>query len=100
VAPFLGRGEEFRMARVRTALATHPWLHGLWEPGYDGDRMQRYMNEGTVIDGVLLRVIELTGEPGDIVLMHCDSFHAAAPNRLSTPRMMLTEMVGPYRSRE
>jgi len=99
VAPFVGRGEDFRMVRVRTALAAHPWLHGLWEPGYDGDRIQRYMNDGTVIDGVPLRVVELTGDPGDVILMQCDSFHAAAPNRLTTPRMMLTGMISPHRSR-
>jgi hypothetical protein len=36
-----------------------------------------------------------TGEPGDVILMHSDTFHAAAPNRLTEPRMMLTEMISP-----
>jgi phytanoyl-CoA dioxygenase PhyH len=93
VAPYLDGGEEFRMPRVRAALAAHPWLRGLWEPGHGGDRVQRYMNDGTVLDGVPLRVVELTGEPGDVVLMHSDCFHAPAPNRLNEPRMMLTEMI-------
>jgi ectoine hydroxylase-related dioxygenase (phytanoyl-CoA dioxygenase family) len=39
------------------------------------------------------RVVELTGEPGDVVVMHSDCFHAAAPNRLAEPRMMLTGMI-------
>jgi len=39
---------------------------GLLRLDEDG-RIQRYMNDGTVIDGVPLRVVELTGEPGDIV---------------------------------
>jgi ectoine hydroxylase-related dioxygenase (phytanoyl-CoA dioxygenase family) len=51
------------------------------------------MIDGTVVDGVPLRVVELTGEPGDVVLMHSDCFHAAAPNRLAEPRMMLTDMI-------
>jgi hypothetical protein len=93
VAPFLDGGEAFRMPRVRTALAAHPWLRGLWEPGHGGDRVQRYMCDGTVVDGVPLRVVELTGEPGDVVLMHSDCFHAPAPNRLAEPRMMLTDMI-------
>lgn len=93
VAPYLDDGEAFRMPRVRAALAAHPWLRELWEPGHGGDRIQRYMRDGTVVDGVPLRVIELTGEPGDVVLMHSDCFHAAAPNRLAEPRMMLTEMI-------
>lgn len=100
VAPYLGLGEAFRMPRVRASLAAHPWLRGLWEPGEGGDRIQRYMNDGTVIDGVPLRVAELTGEPGDVILMHCDCFHAAAPNRLAEPRMMLTGMAGPGHSEQ
>lgn len=99
VAPYLGRGEVFRMPRVRASLAAHPWLRGLWEPG-GGDRIQRYMNDGTVVDGVPLRVTELTGQPGDVILMHCDCFHAAAPNRLAGPRMMLTGMLSPDRSQQ
>jgi hypothetical protein len=100
------------MGRVRDSLAAHPWLRGLWERGGnngedgsdggdggggsdDADRIQRYMNDGTVIDGVPLRVVELTGEPGDVILMRCDCFHVVAPNRLAEPRMMLTGMVGP-----
>jgi hypothetical protein len=86
-------GEAFRMPRVRAALAAHPWLRGLWEPGHGGDRIQRYMHDGTVVDGVPLLVVELAGEPGDVVVMHSDCFHTAAPNRLAEPRMMLTGMI-------
>jgi hypothetical protein len=93
VAPFLDGGEAFRMPWVRAALAEHPWLRGLWEPGHGGDRIQRCLRDGTVVDGVPLRVIELTGEPGDVVVMHSDCFHAPAPNRRAEPRMMLTEMI-------
>jgi len=100
VARYLGQGEAFRMGRVRASLATDPWLRGLWEPGDGGDHLRRYLNNETVIDGVPLRVTELTGEPGDIILMHCDTFHAAAPNRLNEPRMMLTEMVSPSRGEQ
>jgi Phytanoyl-CoA dioxygenase (PhyH) len=95
VAPYLSLGEAFRLDGVRTSLAAHPWLRGLWTPGPDGDRIQRYLNDGIVIGGVRLRVVELTGEPGDVILMHSDCFHAAAPNRLTEPRMMLTGMVAP-----
>jgi Phytanoyl-CoA dioxygenase (PhyH) len=95
VASYLGLGEAFRLDRVRTSLGGHPWLGGLWKAGDRGDRIRRYMNDGTVIDGVPLRVVELTGEPGDVILMHSDCFHAAAPNRLTEPRMMLTGMIVP-----
>ena len=99
-ASYLGCGEAFRMARVRASVAAHPWLRGLWEPVDGGDRIQRYMNDGTVVDGIPLGVVELTGEPGDVILMHCDCFHAAAPNRLTEPRMMLTGIVGRSRSQQ
>jgi Phytanoyl-CoA dioxygenase (PhyH) len=98
VAPYLDRGEAFRMPAVRASLAAHPWLHGLWEPGDGGDRIQRYMNDGTIVDGVPLRVVELTGKPGDVILMHSDCFHSAAPNHLAEPRMMLTGMIDPSRT--
>lgn len=98
VAPYLSLGEAFRLDRVRTSLASHPWLRELWTPGDGGDRMQRYTGPSST--GVPLRVVELTGEPGDIILMHSDSFHAVAPNRLTEPRMMLTGMAVPDRSQQ
>jgi ectoine hydroxylase-related dioxygenase (phytanoyl-CoA dioxygenase family) len=51
------------------------------------------MTEGTRIDDVDLRVVELTGRAGDVFVMHCDTFHAAAPNRQEEPRMMATTIV-------
>lgn len=97
VSPYLSQGEQFRMPAVRAALADrHPWLRSLWVTGdEEEDRTDRYMNDGTVIDGVELRALELVGEPGDVVVMHSDCFHAVAPNRASVPRMMLTEMIVP-----
>jgi ectoine hydroxylase-related dioxygenase (phytanoyl-CoA dioxygenase family) len=50
--------------------------------------------------GVSLRVVELTREPGNVVLVRCDCFHAAAPNRLTQPRMMLTGMAAPNRGEQ
>ena len=37
---------------------------------------------------------ELTGDAGDVVLMHPRTLHAAAPNTATRPRMMLVEIVG------
>jgi ectoine hydroxylase-related dioxygenase (phytanoyl-CoA dioxygenase family) len=48
----------------------------------------------TVRDTVLAAehrtVVELSGEPGDMVFMHPHLFHAPAPNHSSTPRLMAT----------
>lgn len=76
---------------VRTALMrAHPWLRDLFSGDGKGDRVQRFMVDGTVIDGVPLRVVELTGAPGDAFLMHPWQFHAPSPNCGAVPRLMVS----------
>lgn len=85
----------WRPAEVRAALgAEHPWLRDLWGDGTEPDRVARCLDEGTVIDGTRMRARELTGSPGDVVLMHSRTLHAAAPNGRAVPRMMLVEIIG------
>ena len=57
--------------------------------GADVDRRRRYMDEGAVLDGVPVRVVEVTGEPGDAFVMRADTFHTLAPNSRDESRMML-----------
>ena len=77
----------WRPADIRAALATtHPWLREVWEGG-------RGPGDEAVLDGVRVAVRELTGEPGDVVLMHPRTLHTAAPNAGSSPRMMLVEII-------
>jgi Phytanoyl-CoA dioxygenase (PhyH) len=77
----------------------HPWLRDLWSPARDAsfDRRRRYLEEGAVLDGVPVRIVELTGEPGDAFLMRADLFHTPAPNALDQPRMMLLRPCALYR---
>jgi hypothetical protein len=83
-----------RSAEVKAHLRTlHPWLRDLWNTGGDTDRIHRYLVAGAVIDGVQVRVEELTGEPGDAVIMHPRLLHTVAPNSLRTPRMMLLQFL-------
>lgn len=78
-------------AKYRQALAArHPWLKELWRAG-GPDRRERYVDRGAVLDGIPMRVVELTGEPGDAYLMRADTFHTPAPNALDSPRMMLVD---------
>jgi hypothetical protein len=68
---------------------SHPWLRAL--TGLDPsppDRVAAFMDRETVVDGVPLRVVELTGEPGDMVFCHPAVVHCAAPNRGTRPRFM------------
>jgi hypothetical protein len=51
-------------------------------------RAQRFMAETTEVDGVPVKVIEVTGEPGDAYLCHPAILHAASPNHAEAPRFM------------
>ena len=83
-----------RSREVKAHLSTvHPWLRDLWKAGSDADRIHRYLTAGAVIDGVPVRVEELTGEPGDAVIMHLRLLHVVAPNSLHTPRMILLQFL-------
>jgi hypothetical protein len=83
-----------RSREVKTHLSTmHPWLRDLWNGDGDTDRIHRYLTAGAVIDGVPVRVEELTGEPGDAVIMHPRLLHVVAPNSLPAPRMMLLQFL-------
>jgi ectoine hydroxylase-related dioxygenase (phytanoyl-CoA dioxygenase family) len=46
-----------------------------------------------VVEGVELRVVEFTGEPGDAILMHPWTMHASASNCAEMPRMVLTSTI-------
>ena len=65
---------------------THPWLMSLagLAPS-PADRVAAFMDEETVVEGVPLRVVELTGEPGDMVFCHPCMVHCGAPNRGARP---------------
>jgi hypothetical protein len=77
----------WRPADVRAALAAaYPWLHEVLQGG-------RRRGDEAVLDGVRTAVDELTGEPGDVVLMHPRTLHAPATNAARNPRMMLVEII-------
>jgi len=81
----------FKSAVARTLLRhASPWFDALCSPD-GGDRVHRFMREGASVHGVQVRVEEMTGEPGDLVVMHPAMMHAYAPNSLDRPRMMLTQ---------
>lgn len=68
---------------------SYPWFAELTGtvPSKD-DRIQRFMEKATVINHVPVRVVELTGEPGDAVFCHPAIFHATSYNRAEVPRFM------------
>ena len=67
----------------------HPWLMALTgQAPSPADRTAAFMASETVVDGVPLRVVELTGEPGDMVFCHPAMVHCRAPNHGTYPRFM------------
>ena len=68
---------------------SHPWLMALTgQAPSPADRGAAFMDAETTVDGVPLRVVELTGEPGDMIFCHPLMVHCAAPNRGTRPRFM------------
>lgn len=73
----------------------HPWFADLMH-GEDGpERTARYMERETTVSGVPLRLEEMTGEPGDVWLMHHNALHGGSPNVLDRPRLALSQFVQP-----
>lgn len=69
-----------------------PWLGDLWSPRHRAEhRRTTYVDTGAVVDGVPVRLVELTGEPGDAFLMRTDTLHTIAPNVRPDPRLMLAQ---------
>jgi hypothetical protein len=68
---------------------SQPWLAELTGlTSESNNRTQRFMEETTEVDGVPVKVIEVTGEPGDAYLCHPAIYHAASPNHAEVPRFM------------
>lgn len=88
-SPDLVRSHDSRKLLARS----DPWLRDLSSHDQTGDRMYRFMHQGTVVDGVPLKVVEVTGDPGDVIFMHPWMLHARAPNYSSSPRLTLHQAI-------
>ncbi|MCZ6871368.1 MAG: hypothetical protein O7G84_17870, partial [Gammaproteobacteria bacterium] len=78
----------------KRVMKSHPWLREL--AGHNReivDREPYFMTEGGDIDGAPVRVHEMTGEPGDVYLLHPLSMHTWAPNASDKPRIMRSKMI-------
>ena len=85
---------KIRSADVRKGLVQrYTWMKDLCSFDASVDRVQRFMNATTTIEDVEVRVVEMTGDPGDVYLMHPLTMHAASPNCLTVPRMVLSSTV-------
>ncbi len=81
------------MKRVRKAyMQSDPWLEALGK-ARGADWLERRLGSEATIDGIRVRVDELTGAAGDVIIGHPWLLHAPAPNRATRPRFMRVQRV-------
>lgn len=79
-----------RSAELRQLLRLHPYIDALFSVGKAEERIGRFMSCPQDDEGVPLQVVELTGRPGDVILMHPLLMHTTAPNNSPEPRLMIS----------
>jgi hypothetical protein len=88
------RRDRIRSATISGALRLEsPWIAALCSPNDDPQRTARFTQTGSKVRGIDLHVGEMTGQPGDVILMHPATLHSLSPNCRTTPRLMLAESV-------
>jgi hypothetical protein len=80
--------------KIRERLRrSEPWIDALFSAGDREKRIRRFMGEDTIVGGIPLRVAEVTGEPGDIVLMDLRILHSLTPNVTARPRLVIGQVI-------
>lgn len=90
---------DMRKTRMRL-LQSDPWLRDLSRQNAGPEaRLMRFMQNETEVRGTPVRVVELCGEAGDVIVAHPWLLHAPAANCGQHPRMMCVARVmrGPRR---
>jgi hypothetical protein len=88
------RAAQSKMKNVRLALcASDTWFRTLTSADADPARSEQLMEVGANVGGIPVRVVELSGEAGDLVIGHPWLLHAGAPNSGTQPRMMRVQRV-------
>ena len=86
--------ERLKSADARNGLIrTCSWVQQLCSRDSADARVQRFMERSEVSGDLELRVVEMTGEPGDLLLTHPLLLHAPAKNCASVPRIVLSSTV-------
>ena len=88
--------KKIRMKQARKALlASDPWLRALSskDDGAAGDRVERFVRQQHVIGDIPVRVAELTGQAGDVIVGHPWLLHAGSPCCTPQPRIMRVQRI-------
>ena len=85
-------GGPVKSAPVRDRLkAEHPWFARLLAA--PTAELRAFIDEQAQAGGHPVRLEEMTGAPGDLIIMHPAILHGSAHNGRDRPRMMLTEWI-------
>jgi ectoine hydroxylase-related dioxygenase (phytanoyl-CoA dioxygenase family) len=82
-------------AMRKQLLGQHRWFGELMSQTRDFSRVERFMAAPALVDGVPVQVEEITGEPGDLWLMHAAALHTSSPNNRDEPRLALAQSIFP-----
>ena len=87
----VGKGSS---AEVKKALVrADPWLRELFVGGDPEGRTRHFLETGASVEGVDLRVAELTGDAGDAIFMHPQLLHAPSSSAARQPRMLVSHSI-------
>jgi len=80
-------GKELRSKAFKRALRKKPYFNVLLRD--DSAERTAFLAQAHRVQGVDVRLVELTGEPGDVVLADARLLHAPGPNVQPKPRLMV-----------
>jgi hypothetical protein len=86
----LNDGRSLTAKQMRHELGREPYFRQLWRSEPIAWPAEAEYPAGAVANWPL-RVVEMTGEPGDVWLMDLRTFHSASPNAAEVPRLMVTQ---------
>jgi Phytanoyl-CoA dioxygenase (PhyH) len=85
-------GAPVRSAQIRDRLKSEqPWFADLLAARYE--ELRGIIDVEARVGGHAIRLEEMIGAPGDLIIMHPAILHGTAHNALDRPRMMVTEWI-------
>lgn len=81
--------DNYSAKRMQSFFHTEEWFRNLDSGSVPkGDQVATYMDKISTVNGIELRVHEMTGQSGDTYFLHPLLVHAGSPNGSSAPRLM------------
>ena len=99
IGRFIAAKPHLRKAKMKVTrrglMQSDPWLGALETDSHRADWVDHLDGRTHTIADQPLAVVELTGEPGDVVVGHPWLLHSATPNCGDQPRFMRVQRIRP-----